>query len=63
MKPRYILTLPLGMILLAIAIILGKFAPSGNFIDFIQGLLLGMSVVLNLYCIVAIIHHTKMSDW
>ena len=62
MKPRYVLTLPLGMILLAIAVLMAKFVPANNFIDFVEGLLLGMSVVLNIYCIVAIIHHSRRLD-
>jgi len=59
MKLKYILTLPLGMVLLAIAILMGKFLPAGNYLDFIEGFLIGVSVVLNLYYIVAIIRHTK----
>lgn len=59
MKLKYILTLPLGMVLLAIAILMGKFLPASNYLDFIEGLLIGLSVILNIYYIIAIIRHTK----
>ena len=49
MKLKYILALPPGMVLLAIAILMEKFLPSNNFNDFIEGLLSGLSVVLNIY--------------
>ncbi len=62
MRLRYILTLPLGMLLLAVAILMVKFVPANNFTDFVEGLLLGMSVVLNLYCIIGIIHHSRKRD-
>ena len=59
MRLQYILTLPLGMVLLAIAILMEKFLASNCYLDFIEGLLIGLSLVLNIYFIVAIIRHTK----
>ena len=45
MKPKYVLTLQLGMILLAIAIIMVKIVPANNFTDFEEGMLIGMTVM------------------
>ena len=59
MKLKYILTLPVGMVLLAIAILMEKFLPSNNILDFLVGLLIGLSLVLNIYYIVAMIRKTK----
>ena len=59
MKLKYILTLPVGMVLLAMAILMEKLLPSNNILDFLEGLLMGLSIVLNIYYIGAIIHKTK----
>jgi hypothetical protein len=47
------------MLLLAIAILMEKFLASNSYLDFVEGLLIGLSVVLNIYYIVSIIRHTK----
>ena len=59
MKLKYALTLPLGMILLAIGIIMEKFLPSSPILDFIEGLLFGLSIVLNIYYIASLIHRSR----
>jgi len=54
MKLEKVLALPIGMICLAIAILMGKFLPVTNLFDFIEGLLTGLSIVLNIYYIFVI---------
>jgi len=46
-----LLTLPVGLILLAASILMGKFLPSTPAIDFTEGFLIGLSLVLNVYYI------------
>jgi len=55
MKLEKVLALPIGMICLAIAILMGKFLPVTNLFDFIEGLLTGLSIVLNIYYIFVIV--------
>ncbi|MCX6236061.1 MAG: hypothetical protein NTY07_00660 [Bacteroidia bacterium] len=59
MKRQQVLALPIGMICLAIAILMEKFLPANNFLDFIEGLLTGLSIVLNIYYIFAVSHKNK----
>jgi hypothetical protein len=54
MKFQKILSLPIGMICLAVGILMEKFLPSNNTLDFIEGFLIGLSVVLNIYYIFVI---------
>ena len=49
MKKQNLLAMPIGIILMAIAIIMIKFLPSNNIYDFIEGVLIGLSIVLNLF--------------
>jgi hypothetical protein len=42
------LMLPLGMISLAFALLIDRFLPHDSTFDFIVGVLIGMSIVLNL---------------
>lgn len=44
-----ILSMPIGMICLSIAILLERFAPDTTIIAFTVGLLTGLSLVLNVY--------------
>lgn len=46
-----ILAIPVGIIMLALAIILEKFVPQSGILDFFIGMLLGMSIVFNIYYI------------
>ena len=46
-----ILAIPVGIIMLATAIILEKFAPQNGILDFFIGMLVGMSIVFNIYYI------------
>ena len=55
MKLEKVLALPIGMICLAIAILMGKFLPVTNLFDFIEGLLTGLSIVLNIFYIFVIV--------
>ena len=49
MKKQNLLAMPIGIILMAIAIIMIKFLLSNNIYDFIEGVLIGLSIVLNLF--------------
>ena len=48
MKIKQFLGWPLGIALLAIAILIEKLLPANDGLDFISGFLFGLSVVLNL---------------
>ncbi len=48
MKYKQILEWPLGLILLAVAILIERFLPENDGLDFIAGFLTGLSIVLNL---------------
>jgi len=48
------LALPIGIVMLAIALIMEKFLPSTPFFDFTEGFLMGLSIVLNVYYLVAV---------
>jgi hypothetical protein len=54
MKNKKLLALPIGMILLGIGILMEKFLPGNNVLDFIEGFLIGLSMVLNIYYIFVI---------
>ena len=57
MKKAQLLTLPIGLILLAAAILMEKFLPATDSLDFIVGFLMGLSIVLNIYYIIALVSH------
>jgi hypothetical protein len=61
MKNEKCLVLPLSMICLAIVILMEKFLPANNFLDFIEGLFTGLSLTLNVYYIFAISQKNKKS--
>ena len=42
-------SLPVGMISLATGIILSRYFPASNTLDFITGVLFGLSIVLNIF--------------
>jgi hypothetical protein len=48
MKTKQFLTLPFGLIFLATAILIEKFGPDNNLLDFMAGFLFGLSIVLNM---------------
>jgi hypothetical protein len=48
LKNKQALSLPLGAGFLAIGLVLGRFLPGNNLSDFLQGFLVGLSIVLNL---------------
>ena len=48
MKNKRLLSIPVGILLLAIALILERFFPANDGLDFISGFLIGLSIVLNL---------------
>jgi hypothetical protein len=52
LKSKQLLAMPIGVILLAIAILMGRYLPSNNILDFIEGLFIGLSIVLNIYYVV-----------
>lgn len=47
LKLRQGLTFPLGLTLLAIAILIERYFSGSDFVDFIAGFLFGLSMVLN----------------
>ncbi len=51
MKFQNALTLPIGMIFLATAMVMEKFLPGNDLYDFVEGVLIGLSVILNIYYI------------
>jgi len=59
MKLQQVLALPVGMICLAVAILMEKYFAGNNYLDFIEGLLTGLSVVLNIYYIFAVYRKNK----
>jgi len=59
MKLKKALTMPVGALLLAIAIMLEKFLPGSNLLDFIEGFLIGLSIVLNLYYVIVVSRKNK----
>ncbi len=48
MKYKQFSELPIGVLLLAIALLIERFLPENNVFDFTVGLLIGLSIVLNL---------------
>jgi hypothetical protein len=48
MKYKQYSELPIGVLLLAIALLIERFLPENNVFDFTVGLLIGLSIVLNL---------------
>lgn len=48
------LTMPVGVILLALAIIIEQFVPSSNISNFFIGLFIGLSIVLNIYYLIIV---------
>ena len=53
-KLEKLLVTPIGVILLALSLIATRFFPACPFIDFLSGLLVGLSLVLNVYYIIII---------
>ena len=51
--------MPFGLILLVLAIVMDKYVTKNDSIDFIIGLLLGLSVVSNIVYIIVIIINMK----
>lgn len=54
-----ILSLPIGMISLALGIILNRFLPENELTDFCMGFLLGLSIVLNIYYMIKVAKKNK----
>jgi len=46
MKIKQLSAFPIGVVLLAITILMDRYLPVNNVVDFIQGMLLGLSLVL-----------------
>jgi hypothetical protein len=53
-KLKQLLATPIGAILLALSLIVTRFFPATAFFDFLSGLLLGLSLILNAYYIIII---------
>jgi hypothetical protein len=54
MKLKQTLMMPVGMLLLAGAIVMQKFLPHNDLFDFTSGVLIGLSIALNIGYIIAI---------
>ncbi len=50
---KYFFLVPISFILIAIAIILIKFFPGNNLFDFVEGLLFGFSIAINIFYIIS----------
>ena len=55
-------SLPVGMISLAIGIILNRYFPDNNATDFSIGFLFGLSIVLNIYYIYNVSKNLRKSE-
>lgn len=53
-KIKQIFATPIGVTLLVLSVIVTRFLPTTAFFDFFSGLLLGLSLVLNIYYIIII---------
>ena len=47
MKDNRFLALRIGIVLLGISILMERYLPSTNWIDFLEGLFIGLSIALN----------------
>jgi hypothetical protein len=54
MEHKQLLAMPIGMILLAIAILMERYLPANNILNFIEGLFTGLSIALNIYYVFVI---------
>lgn len=61
-KMKQLLAGPIGVTLLALSVIVSRFFPETAFFDFFAGLLLGLSLVLNLYYIIIISKSIKIKS-
>jgi len=52
MKRYQLLTMPIGGILLASALLMQRYLPANNLLDFLEGFLIGLSIVLNIYYVI-----------
>jgi hypothetical protein len=59
MKLIKALSMPIGLILLSIAIVMDKFMNQNDTLDFLIGFLYGLSIVLNIYYIIAVVRKAK----
>jgi hypothetical protein len=59
MKTNDVLAMPIGLTLLAIAILMMKFLPATSVFDFTEGFLIGLSIVLNIYYIYVVSKNNK----
>ncbi|HAH25478.1 MAG TPA: hypothetical protein DCL77_17270 [Prolixibacteraceae bacterium] len=48
MKDKRLLVLPIGIVFLGISILMERFLPPTDLFDFLEGLLIGLSIALNL---------------
>lgn len=51
-KILQILSLPVGIILLVLALVIEKYLPETRFFDFLAGFFLGLSAVFNIFYII-----------
>jgi hypothetical protein len=62
MNTEQIQNRPIGVIFLAVALVINRFLSGSPFLDFMAGLLTGLSLVLNIKYIVAIANQRKLKE-
>jgi hypothetical protein len=59
MKLYQLLAWPIGLLLFIISMMMSKFLPGNKTLDFIEGLLMGLAAVFNIYYIIVVSRKAK----
>jgi hypothetical protein len=62
MKRKQLLAMPIGVLFLALALLIGRFLPSNNIFNFMEGLFIGLSIVLNVYYVIVTSKKVKKDE-
>ncbi|MBW8334208.1 MAG: hypothetical protein K0M40_19480 [Prolixibacteraceae bacterium] len=57
---KQLASIPAGMIFLVFAILIDRFLPQNNFLDFLAGMFTGLSIVLNVRYVLAIAKNKQL---
>ncbi|MDP2890673.1 MAG: hypothetical protein Q8P34_17130 [Bacteroidota bacterium] len=57
---KQLASIPAGMIFLVFAILIDRFLPQNNFLDFLAGMCTGLSIVLNVRYVLAIAKNKQL---
>lgn len=60
---KKVTAMPIGIILLSIAILMEKYLPDNSILDFIEGLFIGLSLVINIYYIIVVSQKNKIEKY